>query len=36
MHLVMYKRIQSIQIIYCSLFLLAGDTHSLQIIIGHV
>jgi hypothetical protein len=27
----MYKHIQSIQVIYCSLFLLVGDAHSLQL-----
>jgi hypothetical protein len=32
----MYKQIQSIQIICCSLFLLPGDTHGLPIVIGHV
>jgi fumarate reductase subunit C len=27
----MYRRIQSIWVIYCSLFLLAGDTHDVQL-----
>jgi len=27
----MYKRIQPIRVIYCSLFLLAGHTHGLQL-----
>jgi hypothetical protein len=33
---VMYRRIQSIQVILCSLFLLANDTHCLQLVIGDV
>jgi len=32
----MYKRIQSIQVIHCSLFLLADDTHGLQLAIRDV
>jgi len=32
----MYRRIQSIRVICCSLFLLVGDTHSLQLAIRNV
>jgi len=32
----MYRQIQSIRIICCSLFLLANNTHGLQIVIGYV
>jgi hypothetical protein len=32
----MYKRIQSIRVIYCFLFLLVGDIHDLQLTIGDV
>jgi hypothetical protein len=32
----MYRRIQSIRVIYCSLFLLVGDIHDLQLITGDV
>jgi hypothetical protein len=30
----MYRRIQSIQVIFYSLFLLADDTHGLQLVTG--
>jgi len=32
----MYIQIQSIRVICCSLFLLDGDTHGLQLAIGNV
>ena len=33
---IVFRWIQPIQVIYCSLFLLAGYTHSLQLAIGNV